>query len=553
MRILEFLRRENTQPWTAIAVLTIVSGAANGAILAIINLGSTAAKADAVSFRLLFLFFITMAVFILAKRISLVRTVKMVEAMVRKLRLRICDRIRHSDLAFIEKLGKGQLFTTISQDTNLISQSAFVITNAMQEAIMLVCGLIYIAWLSPVTFFVVLGCIGAAFMLFQRQNKTLMVELGIVSVTEGEFLDALNHILDGFKEVRLNWRKNDALYHSFESISARTEELKTSTSVSMVTNVMFSQVFFYTLIAIVIFILPKYFGSVRGVVMELTAAILFIMAPLEMVVGAIPIVARSSVALDRLYMLEGELEEQLNFALESDGESFSRFLDFKIIALSRATFTYRDASGALAFTLGPVDLAAKRGSILFIVGGNGAGKSTLLKMITGLYPISSGSLAVDRAEVTATDLPAYRNLMSAIFTDFHLFDRLYGFEGVDENRVRELIAEMELTGKTDFRHGRFTNLNLSTGQRKRLALIIALLEDREIYVFDEWAADQDVRFRDYFYEKLLPGLRSAGKAVIAVTHDDRYWQLADHMVKLEAGMVVSVNGVGSEADGARKA
>lgn len=553
VRIFDFLRRETTQPWTGIVVLTILSGAANGAILAIINLSSTRAQSGTLSIRLLLLFFIAMAIFILAKRISLARTVQMVEAMVRKLRLRICDRIRHSDLIFIETLGKGELFTTIAQDTNLISQSAFVITNATQEAIMLVCGLLYIAWLSFIAFVVVLACIAAAVLLFQRQKKTLMSELGVLAVTEGNFLEALNHILDGFKEVRLNARKNDALYESFERISSRTEDLRTRTSVSLVTNVMFSQVFFYTLIAIVIFLLPRFFDSVRDVVMQLTAAVLFIMAPLEMVIGAIPMVARASVALDRLYALEGQLEDHLSSFGDGPEKDLSSFRNFQSITLDRASFTYRDTAGGPGFTIGPIDLAAERGRILFIVGGNGSGKSTLLKMITGLYQVSSGTLAVDRAALTPSDLPAYRSLFSAIFTDFHLFDRLYGFEDVDEEHVRTLIDDMELAKKTDFRGGRFTDLNLSTGQRKRLALITALLEDREIYVFDEWAADQDVHFRERFYEKILPDLRSAGKTVIAVTHDDRYWGMADRIVKLDAGVVVEMNGVGKGADEARKA
>jgi putative ATP-binding cassette transporter len=538
VRIFEFLRKETTEPWTAVVILTVVSGIANGAILAIINTGASAAASDAVSLRLLLLFLTAMGTFAVAKRFSLTRTVAIVEAMVRRLRLRICDRIRRSDLTFIEKLGKGALYTTVAQDTNMISQAAFVITNAAQEIVMLAFGLVYIGYLSPVALLVVAGCIGFAVSIFQRRKTTLMSELGALAVLEGEFLEALNHIIDGFKEVRLNSRKNDALYESFEQLAGRTELLKRKTGVSLVTNVMFSQVFFYTLIAVVIFLLPRFFVPIRGVVTQLTAAILFIMAPLEMVVGSIPMVARSSVALDRLYGLEGQLDQHLSAAV-NDSVDQSRFRDFHKVTLEGATFTYRDAGDGPGFTVGPVDIPIERGKTLFIVGGNGSGKSTLLKMLTGLYPVSSGTLRVDQVALQPADLPSYRDLISAIFTDFHLFDRLYGMEDVDEERVRGMIAEMELAGKTDFQNGRFTNLNLSTGQKKRLALIIALLEDREIYIFDEWAADQDVHFRENFYMSILPALRDAGKAVIAVTHDDRYWRHADRLIKLEGGLIVA--------------
>jgi putative ATP-binding cassette transporter len=363
--------------------------------------------------------------------------------------------------------------------------------------------------------------------------------LGALAILEGEFVESINHIIDGFKEVRLNSRKNQALYESFERLAGRTEDLKTRTGIALVTNVMFSQVFFYSLIAIVVFLLPRYVGSVSSVVIQLTAAILFIMAPLEMVVGSIPMIARSSVSLDRLYSLEKRLDDHLS-AADNGNVDHERFRGFHQAALERTSFTYRDQGDGPGFTVGPVDVAIERGKTLFIVGGNGSGKSTLLKMLTGLYPVSSGTLRVDQSVLTMPDLPSYRDLISAIFTDFHLFDRLYGMEDVDERRVHQLIAEMGLTGKTDFQNGRFTNLNLSTGQRKRLALIIAMLEDREIYVFDEWAADQDVHFREHFYRDILPALRDSGKAVVAVTHDDRYWEMADRLVKLEAGVIVSV-------------
>ena len=86
--------------------------------------------------------------------------------------------------------------------------------------------------------------------------------------------------------------------------------------------------------------------------------------------------------------------------------------------------------------------------------------------------------------------------------------------------------------------GRFSTLDLSTGQRKRLAMVAALLDDKPIYIFDEWAADQDPGFRRYFYEGLLGELKARGKTVLAVTHDDRYFGVADRVVKRGEGGVV---------------
>ena len=132
----------------------------------------------------------------------------------------------------------------------------------------------------------------------------------------------------------------------------------------------------------------------------------------------------------------------------------------------------------------------------------------------------------------------YRELFSIIFTDFHLFDRLYGLEEVDRKKVKSLLAKMELSLKTNYRDGAFTTTDLSTGQRKRLAYVAAMLDDKQIYVFDEWAADQDPVFRKFFYEVLLPELRDQGKTIIAVTHDDKYFSSADRVLKMDEGVLV---------------
>jgi ABC-type siderophore export system fused ATPase/permease subunit len=175
---------------------------------------------------------------------------------------------------------------------------------------------------------------------------------------------------------------------------------------------------------------------------------------------------------------------------------------------------------------------------VFLVGGNGSGKSTALKLISGLYRPDSGGIRVDGVEVTDLTLQAYREMFTCIFTDFHLFERLYGLEHVDADQVAMLLRHMGLEEKVTFADGRFSTQDLSTGQRKRLAMVVALLEQRDIYLFDEWAADQDSWYRDVFYKVLLPALKRTGKTVIAVTHDDRYWGTADRCITLDAGEIV---------------
>ena len=185
------------------------------------------------------------------------------------------------------------------------------------------------------------------------------------------------------------------------------------------------------------------------------------------------------------------------------------------------------------------ELIVQPGELVFIKGGNGSGKSTLVKLLTGLYKPLAGEVLLGETRVTDANVQHYRELFSIIFSDFHLFDRLYGME-VDEARVSSLLEEMQLADKTEFADGRFVNLNLSTGQRKRLALLIALLEDRPYCVFDEVAAEQDPAFREYFYEVILQNLKKQGKTIIAVTHDERFHHTADRVLTMEYGRFVSV-------------
>ncbi|MFD4356198.1 ATP-binding cassette domain-containing protein [Nocardia sp. NPDC058518] len=190
------------------------------------------------------------------------------------------------------------------------------------------------------------------------------------------------------------------------------------------------------------------------------------------------------------------------------------------------------------FRLGPIDLVFEPGQITFIVGGNGSGKSTLAKLITGLYVPRSGSLSLNGERIDHDNIEWYRQNSSAVFTDFHLFEDYLGFDrpGIDAE-VQRYLDELQISHKVTVQDGRLSTVDLSQGQRKRLALLTALLEDRQIYVFDEWAADQEPRFRDVFYHEILTDLKRRGKTVIVITHDDRYFDCADQLVKLDFGLV----------------
>ena len=223
------------------------------------------------------------------------------------------------------------------------------------------------------------------------------------------------------------------------------------------------------------------------------------------------------------------------------------------IRFQGVSFTYKDPEGNASFQVGPIDGEVRRGEILFVVGGNGSGKTSFLKLLTALYWPAHGGIRVDDVEIGPPNIQSYRNLFSAIFSDFYLFDKLHGLRNAAPDAVNALLATMELSRKTSFRDGRFTDTRLSTGQRKRLALVVSYLEDKPVFVFDEVAADQDAHFRGYFYEKLLPELKNTGKTVVVVTHDDRYFHVADRVLVMEYGKLQELSLPGKPAKARRRA
>jgi len=246
---------------------------------------------------------------------------------------------------------------------------------------------------------------------------------------------------------------------------------------------------------------------------------------------------RASVALEKIDRLG------LTLATQTAGEAATtgRKIDssFERLELLNVTHSYHNEKDDSHFVLGPVNLVFKPGEIVYIVGGNGSGKSTLAKLITGLYPPESGEILLDGSSIREGERDNYRQLFSAVFSDFYVFEALLGLEREEiDGNAQRYLAELHLDHKVKIRDGRFSTVELSQGQRKRLALLTAYLEDRPFYVFDEWASDQDPQFKEIFYRRMLPDLKDRGKAVVVITHDDRYFSAADRIIKLDYGKLI---------------
>ena len=234
---------------------------------------------------------------------------------------------------------------------------------------------------------------------------------------------------------------------------------------------------------------------------------------------SIPVLLTANAAADRIEQLEATLRST---AAELPARELKIPKRFDKIEIQNIVFRYVDRFSDTTFQIGPLDFTLHSGDLVFITGGNGSGKSTFLKVLAGLYPPDSGEITLDGMRINDETRDVYRALISGIFFDYHLFKRLYGIPEPALGELEQLLTKFRLEDKTGLVDGEFRTLDLSGGQRRRLALIVSMLEKRPIMLLDEWTAEQDPEFRRKFYHELLPELLQAGVTVVVITHDDRY-------------------------------
>lgn len=534
---------------TAVSKLRLVtflalSGITNSLLMVIINYAAQDAAEDGIGTRLILLFCIGLLLYLVSQKFILRVAAHEVERIVERLRVRLASVIRHADLLPVERVGASRIFGGITKETLTLSQSALPMMIACQSAVMVIVSIVFVAVVSPAALILVVVIIGLGVAVHLRNIQGGKQDLQAAFARENDLFDALTDLLQGMKEVRLNEDRNESLYNEIRSVAASVAERKAAAGMQFANQYMFSQALFYLLMASMVFLLPRLASMQGSTISLITGAILFIIGPLSSLVAAIPVFSSATVALQNIMQLESELMRYHEEAPKPDSLQVERMCSFDSITFRRVEFLHKDSRSDTTFRMGPIDLTIRRGEVVFVVGGNGSGKSTLLKVITALYRPNGGSILVNEQPLSKEELPAYRSCFSAIFSDYHLFSRMYGLEDVPDEKVQSLLRLMKLEEKTGFRDGRFVTQELSTGQRKRLAMIVALLEDRPFYVLDEWAADQDPDFREFFYKHLLTQMKSAGKTLLLATHDDRYFHLADRVFRMENGQLSPMNSAG---------
>ncbi|MBI9089231.1 MAG: cyclic peptide export ABC transporter [Desulfobacterium sp.] len=535
---LQLLWRGSGKTVTRLGLVSVTSGVFQGLVVVIINGAADELPALTMNFWFLSLFVICITGFIYTRRFTMTRSIKMVQDIIIGMRINLADKVRRAGLLPIEQMGETRLYTTIVENTEIIFEATKSLSNAGASLVMILFSFGYIYYLSPMAFLLSAIIIAGGMSVYMVNQGKSNADLWATMEKEKEFSVYLSHLIKGFKEVKMNSARSDDLFENYlKHSSDAARQLRQRSENRFISNYVSSQISFYMLLGSIVFVLPQFSMFTHAVIIDLIAVNLFIVGPLGIVIDSVPLVAKADVAVRTL----NELDRQLTEADDSRNTAEKSLLrgktSFDEIVYKGVQFTYSNSNGS-QFGVGPMDLTIKSGELLFIVGGNGSGKSTLMKLMIGLYYQDAGSIRVDDVMVDESNYAHFRDLFSIIFTDFYLFDRLYGLKDVEEESVLTLLTKMSLSDKTGFKDGRFTQIRLSTGQKKRLGLIVSYLEDKPILAFDEVAADQDPTFREYFYSVVLKELKEMGKTIIIISHDDRYFHVADRVLKMDYGKFV---------------
>jgi putative ATP-binding cassette transporter len=452
-----------------------------------------------------------------------------------QLTMHLSERVLAAPLKRLEELGPNRLQTALTQDVPVIVQGLNAVPLFFANlAIVLAC-LGYLAYLSWHTFLVVVVVLGAGLplqllLLFRARRHFSQNREG----QEG-LLAQLRHLLEGVKELKLHRPRREAFLEKSlrATLDAREKQGGLSRFFLALAGT-WGRLLLFILLGVILLGLPAFLPDERRMVGTYVLVIFFMMQPLGSLKFVLPQIAQAQASLTKVQGLGLDLTAAAEKGADLPAAPITSFKQIELVGVTHAYRHERDEQG---FTLGPLDVAFRPGELVFLGGGNGSGKTTFAKVLTGLYVPQTGEIRLDGEPVPAWRLDAYRQLFTVVFSDVHLFPRLLGLSSPDlEKKAREYLALLHLDRRVMIHNGVFsTTTRLSQGQRKRLALLIAYLEDRPFYVFDEWAADQDPSFKNVFYTQLLPELKARGKAVLAITHDDRYYHLADRMLFLEEG------------------
>lgn len=450
-----------------------------------------------------------------------------------QLRTQMLSQTSKISYAHLEKMGGHKILATLSTDINNISVALAVLpVFAVNLATVIFC-MVYLLLKSSILFaYLIVGLLAGvtASVLIMRAGR---VKFEILREKEDKLYSVFKTLVDGSKELNINSKRRAFFYNDLAEPSiqqVRDVDLEAKKMWILSDSLLKSVVFL--VLGMVLYIAHTFYQIDPVVLTSFVLFTTYIITPINFLQSTFQVFIRGKIAYNKITSLD--LKPSKSLQVESSQQNIK---NWKKLIFKDVVYQYHNDQQKFQFAIGPINLTIQQGQNIFICGGNGSGKSTFAKVLVGLYQAQKGHIIFNDEVVTEGDLQRYRNHFSTIFSDFYLFEHVLDTNGllVDDDSVMKHLKKLDLDKKVTIENGKVSSTKLSQGQRKRLAMLMAYMEDAMIYLFDEWAADQDPTFRAYFYQELLPELKNRGKTLIVITHDDKYFSLADKLLKFDNG------------------
>ncbi|MBD0254870.1 MAG: cyclic peptide export ABC transporter [Cytophagales bacterium] len=541
MRIIEILRQKLKLFFVLFALLGLVKALLNFGLLVIINSMITQTPLPyAGEYEWAVFLFILLASFF-SSRLFQGYMIKLTNGILFDAELSILQKVKASTLEKFVKLGNEKVYTAID-DTRTLAAVPQIIINSLNSVVILVCCLIYLFSISPVGGALVLLLMGGLLVFYRVKNASLETELDFLRNMHTSYHYYLNDFLHGFREIKMSSVRSHTIYDGYLAKNRLiSKDLETKNSTKYLNNELLGNYSWYIILGVIIFVLPALRVITLTQTVSFITTLLFVMGPVAVLITLLPLYTKVKVAMKRL----DDFEESLGTTMDPEPAPLAvSNVDpgFEQLEFRDVVYEYTDSQRQNTFVVGPLNLRIAKGELIFVTGGNGSGKSTFVNLVTGLYPPQSGSVWFNGRRLTENDYHDFRDKVSAIFTSHYLMGENYdGFDFTAQaGALQKHIDAMRLADIAQVDYSRnIISRNLSKGQQKRVMMILALLEDKDILVLDEWAAEQDPHFRAYFYHTFIPELQRRGKTIIAVTHDDDYFKCADRLIRFDYGRIVS--------------